>query len=153
MASDATFPWWFSPCKKSMILIDSFHRYRWSKNPAIWLVDSILGHNCRTRFSPHFCRIIQNIIIIHLFRVKNRYINGSNFWQSQKNVWIDLKIFGFLTQWEFSNIWLRQFLTKTFWLYVKFQENPGPLFSKRVDWLTDLLTYLKWQFHMTLPPP
>ena len=28
---------WLYPCKKSKILFGSFHRYCWSKNPAIWL--------------------------------------------------------------------------------------------------------------------
>ena len=39
VVSGATFPWGLSPCKKFKILIDSFQKYSWSKNPAIWLGD------------------------------------------------------------------------------------------------------------------
>ena len=35
--SQATFPWWLSPCKKSKRSIGFFQRYRWSNNSAIWL--------------------------------------------------------------------------------------------------------------------
>ena len=35
VVSDATFLWWLFPSKK--VYIDSFQRYWWSKNPAIWL--------------------------------------------------------------------------------------------------------------------
>ena len=35
--SHATFPSWISPWKSSKISTDSFHRYCWSKNPAICL--------------------------------------------------------------------------------------------------------------------
>ena len=35
VVSDATFPWWLSPCKWNKLSFDSFLRY-WSKNPAIW---------------------------------------------------------------------------------------------------------------------
>ena len=38
--------------KKSNISIDSFLRYWLSKNPAVWLVESVLGHNWRTRIYP-----------------------------------------------------------------------------------------------------
>ena len=44
------FPWLLSQNKKSKILIDSFQRYWWSKNTAIWIVESILSHNRRIRF-------------------------------------------------------------------------------------------------------
>ena len=37
--------------KKTKRSTDSFHRYQWTKNPAIWLAESILGHNWRTRFT------------------------------------------------------------------------------------------------------
>ena len=37
VVSDATFPWWLSPCKKSKRSINSFQKYWWSNNPAIWL--------------------------------------------------------------------------------------------------------------------
>ena len=43
VALDATLPQWLSSGKKSKIDIDSFQIYWWSKNPAIWLVESILG--------------------------------------------------------------------------------------------------------------
>ena len=33
----ATFPLWLTPCKETKISTDSFQRYWWSKNPAIWL--------------------------------------------------------------------------------------------------------------------
>ena len=36
----ATFLWWLLPRKKSKVLIDSFLRYCWSKNPSIWLDES-----------------------------------------------------------------------------------------------------------------
>ena len=35
--SQATFPWWLSPCKKSKRSIGFFQRYRWSNHSAIWL--------------------------------------------------------------------------------------------------------------------
>ena len=41
---DVPFLWWLSPCKKSKRFTDSFQKYWWSKNTAIWLVESILGH-------------------------------------------------------------------------------------------------------------
>ena len=34
---NVTFLWWLSPCKKELRLLDSFHRYWWSKNHSIWL--------------------------------------------------------------------------------------------------------------------
>ena len=37
VVSDASFPWWLSPCKKSKISLDSFQRHWWSKNQGIWL--------------------------------------------------------------------------------------------------------------------
>ena len=50
LSQDANFSWWLPPRKKSKISIDFFQTYWWSKNPTIWLVDSILGHNWRIRF-------------------------------------------------------------------------------------------------------
>ena len=50
--SYSTSPCWLPPYKKYKISIDSFQRYWWSKNPAIWLLESLLGHNERTRFFP-----------------------------------------------------------------------------------------------------
>ena len=49
VVSDGTFPWWFSPCKKSKRLLDSFQRYWWSNNTGT-LADSVLGHNWKTIF-------------------------------------------------------------------------------------------------------
>ena len=60
--------WSYLHVKKSKILMDSFQRYWWSKNPTIWLVDSILGNNLRTTFSPDM-RLSQNhknIVVYHL---------------------------------------------------------------------------------------
>ena len=37
VVSDATFPWWLSPCKNFKIPIGSFQRYSWSKIPTTWL--------------------------------------------------------------------------------------------------------------------
>ena len=48
--SHPALPWWSSPYKKCKRWIDSFQRYWWSKNTAIRLAESILGHNWRTRF-------------------------------------------------------------------------------------------------------
>ena len=46
---NSIFPW----CKKkSRILINSSLIYWYLKNTASWLVLRILGHNCRTRFTP-----------------------------------------------------------------------------------------------------
>ena len=45
VVSNTIFPWWLSLCKKSKILIETFQRIWQSKNPAIWLVESILAHN------------------------------------------------------------------------------------------------------------
>ena len=52
VASHATFSWCISPCKKSKKLIHCFLRYWWSKNPTIWLDDSILANNLWTRNFP-----------------------------------------------------------------------------------------------------
>ena len=35
--SDAAFPWWITSCKKAKTSLDSFQRYWWSNNSAIWL--------------------------------------------------------------------------------------------------------------------
>ena len=39
-------------CKRLEKIINPFKRYEGSKNPAIWLAESILGHNSRTRLLP-----------------------------------------------------------------------------------------------------
>ena len=46
IASDTNFLWWPSTCKISKTSIDSFQRYWWYKNPAIWLDErlSLIGH-------------------------------------------------------------------------------------------------------------
>ena len=49
IVSDAAFLWWLSPSKKSKMSIGSFQKYWWLKNAAIWLAESILDHNWRTR--------------------------------------------------------------------------------------------------------
>ena len=43
VVSHVTFLWGLSLCKKSKRLTDSFQRYWWSMNNAIWLGESILG--------------------------------------------------------------------------------------------------------------
>ena len=57
--SDAIYLWWSSLCKKSKRLIDSLQWFWWSKITVIWLVESILGHNWKTRFFPDM-RFLQN---------------------------------------------------------------------------------------------
>ena len=42
---DATSLWWLSPFNKPKRLIDSFQRYWWSKDNAIWLAENTVGHN------------------------------------------------------------------------------------------------------------
>ena len=61
-------PLWLYRCKKFKVLIDSFQRYWWSKNTAIWLVESVLGRNWKTRFlqNMQFLQIIKNTILHHI---------------------------------------------------------------------------------------
>ena len=42
-----------STCKKSGYFIDLFWRYGWSKNPAMWLPESILAHISETKIFPN----------------------------------------------------------------------------------------------------
>ena len=37
VVSDATFLWWLSLCNSSLVSIDSFQSYWWSKTTSIWL--------------------------------------------------------------------------------------------------------------------
>ena len=48
-----------SACQKSTSSFTSFLRYCILKNPAIWLADSILAHNSRTRILPDIGLVVQ----------------------------------------------------------------------------------------------
>ena len=74
------------PCTKSKILINSFQRYWWLKNHAIWLVQNILNHNWRTRFSQTcYFRQIKRTLLCIIFRVQKETLNAINFWKKPKN--------------------------------------------------------------------
>ena len=54
------------PCKKSKQSLNSFLRYYNVKNPAIWLDESILGYNSRTRILQDICFALENKQWFHL---------------------------------------------------------------------------------------
>ena len=61
-------PLWLYRFKKFKVWIDSFQRYWWSMNNAIWLVESVLGRNWKTRFlqNMQFLQIIKNTILHYI---------------------------------------------------------------------------------------
>ena len=67
IVSYVIFSWRLTPCKISKTLNDSFQRYYWSKNPAIWLEQGILPLNFGTKISQDM-QCLQNVtaLIVHL---------------------------------------------------------------------------------------
>ena len=51
--------WCLSACQKQTLLFTSFLRYYILKNPAIWLADSMLVYNSRTRILPDMGLVIK----------------------------------------------------------------------------------------------
>ena len=134
-----SYPWQLSQCKESNVSIDSFQRYWWSKNPAIWWVKSILGHYWRTTFFPS-TRFSQNREQHHYapFLGEKRHVNWLNFCQKPKNRILK----EFLAFFLILKIRLCQFLNLKDPLSSRkiLETSYEPFLRKTVNWPTDILT-------------
>ena len=153
VVSDGTFPWWFSPCKKSKRLLDSFQRYWWSNNTGT-LADSVLGHNWKTIFfSRHGVYAESQVILLcTIFRVKKismDWIFGKSqsffggifvFFPKNQNLFEKSGFVSFFPlrpsnfMWNFRKILLAVFEKNCLLNY----------------WHNDIPTYWQQQFHRTL---
>ena len=126
-------------CKISKRLIDSFQKNWWSKNTAIWLLENILGHNWRNKFTV-LRRIIENIVI-YIFRAKKDTSMDNFFGKSQKTL---TGLFGLFSQFEnFSekldpvSFWqlkeLRNYNRKNFCVYHKNRQKQNQLLFFKIN--------------------
>ena len=123
IVSDAAFLWWLSPSKKSKMSIGSFQKYWWLKNAAIWLAESILDHNWRTRLFTNM-RFLQdhNELINFLAKAKKNNF-GWMFEKAFLNFWP-------LISCKFSEKCQETFLRKTVYCWPN---------DQLIYWHTDLL--------------
>ena len=88
--------------QKSKRLHDSFWRYWWPKDIAIWLAERTLDHDRKIRFFPDKRFFKDNKVHCYVpFPGLNRNINGLNFWQNQKSPFLENFRRFFFLKWEF----------------------------------------------------
>ena len=75
-----------SACQKYTSLFPAFLRYYILKNLAIWLTDSILANNSRTRILPVMGLVVKYQYISLHFRLFSGKLNDKNFQKIQKTI-------------------------------------------------------------------
>ena len=140
------FSWWLPPCKNSKLLADSFKKYWWSKNSAIWLDKSIFAN-----FSGYALK--KKSYSTNSFFVLQSFLGKSNDTILQKSPNPDLGTFltilcFFVKIFHKKNMPLSNNTTWVSYPMLSFREKTnGPIPWKLPDWRKDR----QIQIHKTLP--
>ena len=87
--SNAAFPWWLCPCKKSKIFIKSSQNYWRSKNPVIWLVERQNWPH-PTKSGSLRCHIS---LMTSSMQKKKSIDSFQRYWSKTPTFWLDKRYF------------------------------------------------------------